>query len=240
MSETGAYYDHLARFLDLARWVRRDGGAAHAATHRFLAGHDDDVATPDRLDRLILDAAREAGLQPSPRVLDAGCGLGGTIFRWHDGVGGHYDGLTLSPEQCRRAEAEADRRGIGATCRFHVRDYHHRIAGRYNAVIAIESLAHSPDPTGAIANLAAALDPGGLFLIVDDMPAGSHDAELLASFKAHWRCPVLPDAAGFRAALSAAGLRVVREIDLTGRLRPRPRAWLRLLIATFGMARRLA
>lgn len=235
-----AYYDHLSRFLDFARRVGRGGGSSQGSTHRFLAGEaGDETPGPQRLDRLVLEAAQTSGLPAAPRMLDAGCGLGGTIFHWQAHVGGTYDGLTLSPEQHRRAEAEADRRGVGATCHFHLRSYQDPIAGPYDAAVAIESLAHSPDPAFTVANLAAALTPGGLLLIVDDMAAPKADKDLLAGFKQGWRCPVLLDAAGYRAAIAAAGLVLVRDDDLTARLRPRSLAWLKVLIAAFGLARLL-
>ena len=101
-------------------------------------------------------------------------------------------------------------------------------------------MAHSQNPTTAVANLAAALAPGGLLLIVDDMPAGQTESNLWAEFKACWRCPVLADATDFRAAIAAAGLTLLHEDDLTSRLRPRALPALKVLIAVFGLARRLA
>ncbi|MGE4063749.1 MAG: cyclopropane-fatty-acyl-phospholipid synthase family protein [Rhodospirillaceae bacterium] len=238
-----AYYDNLSRFLEVAQRVGRGGGSAQNATHRFLTaatGEEVDTPGPERLDHIVLAAAEKCGVKRDPRVLDAGCGLGGTIFHWQGRMGGHYDGLTLSPEQARRASAAAQRRGIAGACRFHVRSYHDPIAGGYDAVIAIESLAHSADPAAAIANLGAALAPGGLFVIVDDMPEPKVRADLLHGFKKGWRCPVLLDRSGFAKAAASAGLEVVEEEDLTPRLRPRPLAWLRVLIGAFAVAQRLA
>ena len=40
--------------------------------------------------------------------------------------------------------------------------------------------------------------------------------------------------------MTSAGLTVTYEDDLTPRLRPRPLAWLRVLIAVFGLAQKLA
>ncbi len=239
-----SYYDNLSRFLDLTHQIGRSGGAPQGAVHRFLAGTGDEAGgervVPERLDTLILEAALAAGLPDSPRVLDAGCGLGGTIFRWRERVGGTYDGLTLSPEQVRRANSAAVRNGVAAYCRFHLRSYHAPITSTYDAAIAIESLAHSFNPTAAIANIAIALEPGGLLLIVDDMPDGNRAGGRLAAFKTRWRCPVLADAAAHQAAVSAAGLTLVHEEDLTDRLRPRPLLWLKILLAAFGLARGLA
>lgn len=239
-----AYYDNLSRFLDFSRLLGRGGGAAQGSIHRTLAadpGEDQaERLGPERLDLLVIEAAVAAGLPTNPRVLDAGCGLGGTIFFWHGRHGGYYDGLTLSAEQHRRATLEAARRGVAHTCRFHIRSYQAPVAGPFDAVIAVESLAHSPDPAATIANLAAALTPGGLMLIVDDMPDAGPDGVLLREFKRCWRCPVLADATGYRAAVAGAGLEMVRETDWTHRLRPRPLPWLRVLIAVFGLACRLS
>lgn len=249
-----AYYDNLSRFLDFLQAFGRGGGAAQGSIHRFLAADPGESQAenlgPQRLDRLVFDAAVAAGLPARPRVLDAGCGLGGTIFFWQERRGGSYDGLTLSPEQHHRATQSAARRGIADACRFHIHSYQDPIprdagvpgslAAPFDSVIAVESLAHSPDPAATIANLAAALAPGGLLLIVDDMPVEGSAAGLLAEFKKCWRCPVLTDAAGYRTAVAAAGLRMVHETDWTHRLRPRPLPWLRVLIAAFGLACRLA
>lgn len=249
-----AYYDNLSRFLDFSRAFGRGGGAAQGSIHRFLAADPGEAQAeslgPERLDHLVFDTAVAAGLPVTPRVLDAGCGLGGTMFFWQSSRGGSYDGLTLSPKQHRRATMEAARRGVADACRFHIRSYQEPIpqgagapgslAGPFDAVIAIESLAHSQDPAATIANLAAALAPGGLLLIVDDMPGEDRDNVLLTAFKRCWRCPVLADAAGYRTAIAAAGVTVVHEADWTHRLRPRPLPWLRVLIAVFGLGCRLS
>ncbi len=249
-----SYYDNLSRFLDFSQAFGRGGGAAQGSVHRFLAAGPGEARGenlgPERLDHSVFEAAVAAGLPVAPRVLDAGCGLGGTIFFWRGRRGGSYDGLTLSPEQHRRATLEAARRGVADACRFHIRSYQEPIperagvpgslAGPFDAVIAVESLAHSPDPGATIANLTATLTPGGLLLIVDDMPVEGRDNVLLTEFKRCWRCPVLADAASYRAAMAAAGIAVVHEADWTLRLRPRPLPWLRVLIAAFGLAGRLS
>ena len=98
------------------------------------------------------------------------------------------------------------------------------LPGRFNVVVAIESLIDSPDPAHTVANLAAAIDPGGRMIIVDDMPVddvADSDMEFLAEFKRCWRCPVAPGAAGWIAAAGAAGLRLVGRNDLSGLMKPR-------------------
>jgi SAM-dependent methyltransferase len=216
VSDVAALYDWLSRWVQLANWRAYGDRYARLTMHKPLAVGDGDPmhAVNDRL----LAAAR---LPRQPRVLDAGCGFGGTILRWAAQIGGTYDGLTLSRVQLRVARREARRRGLAERCRFHLRSFDAPIDGTYDAIVAIETLVHAPDFARAVANLAGALAPGGALLIVEDIPSGEvapHDAELLAR---HWSCPRLPSEADYVAAFAHAGLTIEHEDDLTQYVRAR-------------------
>jgi SAM-dependent methyltransferase len=177
-------------------------------------------------------------------VVDAGCGLGGTIFFLHRSLGGEYDGLTLSAVQRDRAAAEARRRGVAAACRFHVRNYDEGLDGiapsGADAVLAVESLAHSPDPGRSVAALARGLRPGGRLAVVDDMPVPHlpDDDPDLAAFRAGWQCPVVARRAELVGAFRAGGLTVEHDEDLTPRVVLRGAAALeRLVRANRGIRR---
>jgi cyclopropane-fatty-acyl-phospholipid synthase len=161
---------------------------------------------------------KAAQLPPAPLVLDAGCGFGGTIFHWHERIGGTYDGLTLSRVQLRVARREAERRGIDTACRFHLQSYDAPLAGSYDAVTSIESLVHAPDLNHTISNLARSLRPGGLLLILEDMAKVDLEAEAPADarlLRVHWGCHPYPTEDNYRQALARAGLSVIHEEDLT-------------------------
>ncbi|MCU1348396.1 MAG: Methyltransferase type 12 [Acidobacteria bacterium] len=214
-----ALYDWLSRYVQLANWRAYGDRYAGLTMHKPLAVDDGEPihAVNDRL----LAAAH---LPPEPRVLDAGCGFGGTILRWAQRIGGTYDGLTLSRVQRRVAQREARRRGLEARCRFHLRSFDDPIAERYDAIVAIETLVHSPHFARSFANLAGALAPGGALLLVEDVPSGGvppHDAELLAK---HWSCPRLPSERDYREAFAREGLTLEYEEDLTAHVRMRDAA----------------
>jgi SAM-dependent methyltransferase len=162
-----------------------------------------------------------------PRVLDAGCGFGGTVFHWQARVGGRYDGLTLSRVQLGVAEREARRRGVDEASRFHLRSYDEPLDANYDVVVAIESLIHSRDLKRTVANLAGALTPGGVLVVLDDMAetdldeARPAEAQLL---RAHWGCATFPTSADYRDAIASSGLAVVEEDDLSSLMQPRPAA----------------
>ena len=107
---------------------------------------------------------------PPIRGLDAGSGYGGTCFRCLHVHGGHWTGVTISPEQWTSAKGIAKARGFDSRIDFHLSSYDAPLPGRYNVVVAIESLIHAADPGHTLANLASAIDPGGRLILIDDMP----------------------------------------------------------------------
>jgi SAM-dependent methyltransferase len=212
------YYNWLSWFQRVTSWIGHGGGYQSLTVHRLLKASDPTIASADVVHERIL--AVVAPLQ-TPRVIDAGCGLGGTIFHLHRKLGGEYHGLTISPTQRAHAEREARRRGVATACRFHLRSYDDDpggiLPGGADLVVAIESLAHSPDPVRSIANLARALRAGGWLVVVDDVPddglaVADHD---FAAFRDGWRCPAIARRGVLLGALLQADLTVETDHDLT-------------------------
>src|SRR5688572_24532140 len=94
--ELRRYYEWLSRFQRVTSWIGQGGGYQSFTVHRLLTAADPKVAGADVVHERILGAA---GPLQAPRVVDAGCGLGGTILYLHRRLGGMYDGLTLSSTQ---------------------------------------------------------------------------------------------------------------------------------------------
>jgi SAM-dependent methyltransferase len=234
------YYAWLSRFQDAAGGVAHDTGQQTLTVHRRLRA-DDGTISGDVLHARVVEAvgATASGAAALADVLDAGCGLGGTTFYLQARLGGRYTGITLSDTQCRRATVEAARRGLADVCHFAVRDYDADLADLLPAgvdlIVAIESLAHAPDPAATIARLAARLRPGGRLLLVDDVPRDTlaWDDPDFAGFRAGWLCPAVATDATLTAAFAAAGLTVCHDEDLTPRVTARhPAALAGLVLVT--------
>ena len=211
-------YDSLSWYVQLENWRAGRSRFADFTMHKALA-------VPGAGTRHVNDVLLEhCDLGARPRVLDAGCGFGGTMFAMHARLGGTYDGLTLSATQLRAARREAQRRGIADACRFQLRSYDDPVAERYDAVVAVESLSHAPDLGRTLANLAGALAPGGSLLLIEDMVTADIDArhpEEARILHRHWGCPRFPSENDYESHLQAAGLRVARSLDLTPLVRHR-------------------
>jgi SAM-dependent methyltransferase len=227
------FYDWLSRYVQVSNWLAYRDRFASFTMHKWLAvpgaASGDRNAGLEYVNRRLLDVAGEAGLAREPRVLDAGCGFGGTIFHWHERVGGSYEGLTLSKVQVQVAERQARRRAIAGSCAFRLRSYDAPLRPDYDAVVAIESLLHAADLDATIANLARAVRPGGLLLILDDMAAVDLDATHPVEaglLRAHWGCDDYSTYDDFRAAVDGTALTVIAEEDLSPLMSPRPAATL--------------
>lgn len=228
------YYTEMHAYTVSDAAYREYSGFGHAAIHRPLASADGTQFSPDIVHELILPFLPLASAFDG---LDAGCGYGGTCLRLAELAGGHWHGITIAPIQVELARARAAELGRSGQVSFDLASYDAPLEASFDAIVCIESLAHSPNPAHSIANLGRHLRPGGRLIVVDDMPEPDRSREhssLLAAFKRYWRCPVLASRAALLLACERAGLRLVADRDLTSLTRPRgtaelDAAWLCLL-----------
>lgn len=232
------YYDRLARWNALARLVGRDGGSGQLTVHRALADpRHGGRPTTTRLHDLLAAHLPE---MRSPRILDAGCGLGGTMIDLVRRLDGTAHGLTLSAAQAEIGRAAVRRHDLDARIRIELRDYDTPPAGAFDLVVAIESLAHSRDPRASLAAWAQVLAPRGIVALVDDMPRACVPSDPdFAAFTSGWDCPALLGHAACRAAMAALDLEIVHDIDLSDQLPARAAIALRLLDGANRAAARL-
>src|SRR5829696_4987446 len=84
------FYDWLSRYVQVANWMFYRDRFASFTMHKKLSVPDGTengrkrTAGLEHVNNRLLEAAQ---ISPQPRVLDAGCGFGGTIFHWHSRLG---------------------------------------------------------------------------------------------------------------------------------------------------------
>jgi len=85
--------------------------------------------------------ARKLRLQPGMHVLDIGSGWGGLAVYLARQADVQVTGLTLSKEQLRVAQAEAERLGLQDRVRFHLQDYRKHV-GDYDRIVSVGMFEH--------------------------------------------------------------------------------------------------
>ncbi len=217
-------YDHLSRFVLFTNWLKfgdRFAGFTMHKTLRIPERERDRYNKYSRVTYLNDLALSGAELPNRPQVLDAGCGFGGTIFRWHDKFPGKYDGLTLSHVQIKTAQKEARRRGIEDQCHFYFRNYDEPLKKKYDAIVAIEALIHSSSLSKSLLNFTSALKKGGKLVLVDDMRV--NDGGVIQDtdwqkLKFYWDLDNIHSAYEFEELLNKCEMKVNCKMDLTDKV----------------------
>lgn len=222
--DVSRYYDFLYLWSQLTNRFRAFDAVGPHMIHRQLIDPETGGYSDRTVHRLIARAASDIG---PIDALDAGCGYGGTCLDLHRTLGGRWLGITINKRQHQIAQRNAEAMGVADAVSFAYSSYDAPLPCRFNLVFGIESLIHSPAPAATVANLAAALQPGGAFIIVDDMlaePVAPRHAADIDGFKRMWRCPAMPTDKEWMRHLEAAGCAVEAVSDLTPRMSPRSEA----------------
>ena len=181
--------------------------------------------------------AREVERCPYPvnRVLDLGCGVGGSIFYLVGRLSRvrSFTGISLSPLQINSArqripEAQKNRIHFEEGCFLRLPTDRFKADFSYS----IEAFTHGADPDSFFAVQAGLLPPGGRLAIVDDclseeIRLSSRQMRLLASYRRNWLLPGMMGLTALKSLAEKKGFRLIKNQNLTPYLRlgrPRDRA----------------
>ena len=154
------------------------------------------------------------------RVLDVGCGLGGSAL-W---LARHRDcrvtAITLSPIQVWMATRRARVEGLGERVRFRRHDANHlRLPQSFDVAWIVECSEHLEDKGGFIASCARLLEPGGRIALCAWVASGDPDcaehSRLVEEVCHGMLCPSLARAAEYADWLRASGLEAIQAEDIT-------------------------
>ncbi|MBN9523986.1 class I SAM-dependent methyltransferase [bacterium] len=165
---------------DVAAAFRHGLGVPYAAYRRFhtvMAEESDQTTVAGLEDHIVpLVPGLAARLRSGIDVLDVGCGSGRALARLAELFpASRFVGYDAAPDAVTIAQLTARERGL-RNIRFEARDaaaMPDRAA--FDLVTAFDAVHDQADPAGVLGNVAAALRPGGVFLM-QDIKACSHVA----------------------------------------------------------------
>ncbi len=142
--------------------------------------------------------ASKVGLRPGERVLDAGCGAGGSAVWLARELGARVVGVNLSPSQIHRARRLAHSQGVSDRVSFGRQDFAATTFPNegFDVVWAQESVCHVEDKEPFLREASRLLKPGGRVVVADRFrcarPFGAEEEALLGHWLSGWAVPDLP------------------------------------------------
>ncbi len=167
--------------------------------------------------QLIEHLARLAKLTPGARVLDIGCGYGGSSLYLAKHYGARATGITISAVQVEMANRGAANQNLDA--KFLLMDAESLdFAEPFDVLWSMESISHYHDPGKFFASATKFLKPGGTFALTDWF----RKEGLSAAEKKKFIAPIdkamfveLREMDEYATFLAGSGLRITHRQDLT-------------------------
>ncbi|WKJ91817.1 methyltransferase domain-containing protein [Methylomonas montana] len=149
----------------LVAWCNRDNLALHY-------GYWDDTKPYDQHQALLNKNQilyEKAGIQASDKILDAGCGIGGSTIWMAKQHGNQVTGITISAKQADYARQHAKRHGVAELVNFEVADFCATPFpdASFDVVWALESSCHALNKGDFLREAWRVLKPGGRIVVCD-------------------------------------------------------------------------
>ena len=110
-----------------------------------------------------------AGIKAGEKVLDAGCGVGGSSIWLAKQRNCIVTGISLNERQVRRGNAFAEKNGLTGRVLFEQKDYRNTLypSSSFDIVWAIESVCYADDKATFLKEAHRVLKPGGRLIVAD-------------------------------------------------------------------------
>ncbi len=215
-----SYYDNT--WLDYrALWMNKKDRAIHFGYYdTFSETHT------ESLNKLNSIMCQKAGITSSSKVLDAGCGQGGSALWMAENINVQVTGITLVPHQVEIATREARKRGLADKVKFYQKDY--TVTGfesnSFDIVWACESLCHALDKYSFYQEAFRILKPGGKIIIAEYIRASRETSPENEAILHHW-CKgwSMPDLGTWEEhsnKMTVAGFQNISEENITANVKP--------------------
>jgi tocopherol O-methyltransferase len=172
--------------------------------------------SPDAAVRHLVDVvAQEAQIKAGAKVLDIGCGYGGTARQLAQQYGAEVTGITLSSAQYDYAKSVT----AGSNPRYIIADWLSSdfAPQSFQAAVSIEGSEHMPDRKEFFRRAFSVLQPGGRFVVSAwlscEAPSSLETVWLLRPICDEGRIPHLPTMKELIASAKAAGFELVNSQD---------------------------
>lgn len=178
-------------------------------------------AALDNTNRAVCEALQ---ISPGDRVLDAGCGMGGTSIYAAQRCQARVEGICLSKTQIQQAIKNTNKAGMSDRTNFSVQDFTHTDFpdNHFSSIMAIESVIHAPEKLDFCNEAFRVLKKGGRIAVIDvskrDKVLSEKEQSRYDAFLSGWDVPNLITPEAFMDCLKKAGFRNIKYQDKSGQI----------------------
>ncbi len=164
-------------------------------------------------------------IKKEDKVLDAGCGIGGSSLWLAKEKQCSVTGITLSEKQVHKASAMAKEMGLNTLVKFEQKDFTATSyqGNSFNVVWAIESVCHASDKSKFLKEAYRILDTGGRLVMADFFKAKDlkgEDATIIRRWAHGWAIPDFSTIEEFEIQMKEAGFKNIEITDATKEITP--------------------
>ena len=170
--------------------------------------------------------AEQVNITPNDRVLDAGCGIGGSVLWLAKNKKAEVVGISISAKQIEKAKTLAKQAKVDHLVSFSVIDYLHTGFPNesFDVVWAIESVCHAKKKEDFLDEAYRVLKKGGRIIIADGFikrePKTEREKQLVTDFYKGMLLPNLYTFDQFEDAMKKTGFKHVAVFDKTHEVLP--------------------
>lgn len=169
----------------------------------------------------INDWLLELNIHPNNQIADMGCGVGYTLMKLCSRFKCTGTGYSISENETTYATHLAEENNMEHACTFICHSFDNSISGKFDYVIAIESIKHCTNLNNTITHIKNALKPGGKLILLDDWllshPENTKETAYLCK---HWALQKLYTFDDIMLSLQESGLALTQTYNLTQWIRP--------------------